>query len=250
MQRLTNKLTTYTIATVLILLCCVLPASANDKDTSSSLTIACSANFVAVMDKLLPIFKAQVKTDIRVKVVTGSSGTLATQLRYGAPYDVFFSADAILPRQLKTDGFGIKSSVYALGELVFYSLDGNESLDDLVTRLPHITLAIANPRYAPYGQAAVEVLAHLQIKPKKTVTGGSILHTFHYVESQNAQLGLIAKSLLQQPHNGTAIAIPSEWYQPIEQHVLLVNDSVFARKFYHFVQTEQAQLLIKSMGYR
>ena len=202
------------------------------------------------MDKLLPVFKAQIKTDIRVKVVTGSSGTLATQLRYGAPYDVFFSADARLPTQLKTDGFGIKSSVYALGELVFYSLDGNESLDDLVTRLPHITLAIANPRYAPYGQAAVEVLAHLQIKPKKTVTGGSILHTFHYVESQNAQLGLIAKSLLQQPHNGTAIAIPSEWYQPIEQHVLLVNDSVFARKFYHFVQTEQAQLLIKSMGYR
>lgn len=250
MQRLTNKLIIYTIATVLILLCCVLPASANDKDTSSSLTIACSANFVAVMDKLLPIFKAQVKTDIRVKVVTGSSGTLATQLRYGAPYDVFFSADARLPTQLKTDGFGIKSSVYALGELVFYSLDGNESLDDLVTRLPHITLAIANPRYAPYGQAAVEVLAHLQIKPKKTVTGGSILHTFHYVESQNAQLGLIAKSLLQQPHNGTAIAISSEWYQPIEQHVLLVNDSVFARKFYHFVQTEQAQLLIKSMGYR
>ncbi|MCP4586424.1 molybdate ABC transporter substrate-binding protein [Pseudoalteromonas sp.] len=247
---LTNKLTAYTIAILLVFLCCFFPASAHDKDTTSSLMIACSANFVAVMDKLLPVFKAQVKTDIQVKVVTGSSGTLATQLRYGAPYDVFFSADAILPTQLKNDGFGIESTMYALGDLVFYSSEGNDSLNDIMTRLPQLTLAIANPRYAPYGQAAVEVLAHLQTKPKKTVTGGSILHAFQYVESQNAELGLIAKSLLQQPHKGTVIAIPHDWYQPIEQHVLLVTHSEFARQFYHFVQTEQAQQLIKSMGYR
>lgn len=217
----------------------------------SKLTIACAANFSATMDKLVNLFQLQMSKSTEVRVVTGSSGALASQIQHGAPFDVYFSADHALPQRLKQAGLGYESIVYAKGELVLYASVQNEHLlSDWRQALSTATVAIANPKLAPYGRAALQVLQTQNVTPQRIVQGTSVLQAFQFVESGHAQLGLIAKSLLQADHLGTYIPLPIEWYEPIEQHALLLTPHPSAKAFFDFVQSDAAKQLINASGYR
>ncbi len=237
----------------LCLMCCIafIMAPVNAKELTPRLNIACSANFSAAMTELKTLFLQTYSQPIEINISIASSGTLATQISHGAPYDIFFSADQAFPEQLKAQGIGIESAPYALGLLVLYSLDQQTTaLEKLQNHSNKLTVVIANPKYAPYGKAAMQVLSQLKVTPKRLVKGTSVLHAYQYVESGHAELGFIAKSVLLATRQGVEEEIPLSWYEPISQHALLLSASPQARAFFKFVQTKQAQSLIQSMGYQ
>lgn len=221
------------------------------KAEQNPITIACAANFSATMEKLVARFQARQQTPVALRVATGSSSGLATQIMHGAPYDLFFSADKQLVQRLMKKGIGYEHTRYAIGELVLYSRENMAAgLEAALLNITEATLAIANPKLAPYGAAAEAVLLKRGVQPRKLVRGTSVLHAFQFVESGHAQFGLIAKSLLQSTHQGHWLTIPSHWHPPIEQHALLLSQKATASAFFDFVQSEEGQSLIKASGYR
>ncbi|WP_105169740.1 molybdate ABC transporter substrate-binding protein [Pseudoalteromonas sp. T1lg23B] len=218
---------------------------------SSKLTIACAANFRPTMNKLVSAFKQHSNHQIEIRISTGSSGSLATQILHGAPYDLFFSADTLFPQLLEQAGIGREKYAYASGELVLYSLNKSQTeLSVWLNEMKDATVAIANPKLAPYGRTAASILQHQGVTPQRLVNGTSVLHAFQLVENGHAQYAFIAKSLLQTTFSGQWIAIPTHWYEPIEQHALLLTDNAHANAFFDYVKSDAAQLLISDSGYR
>ena len=235
---------------VLLLVSVLVIKTARADNSSAQLTIACSANFSATMEQLTALFIATYDQPIAIKVSTASSGTLATQIMHGAPFDLFFSADKAYPARLKKQGIGIELAQYAAGVLVLYANKQDVTLEQLTSRANNLTLAIANPKYAPYGKAAIQALEQLQFKPKRLIRGNSVLHAFQYVDSGHADLGFVAKSVLWPQQQAKAIEIPRSWYEPITQDVLLLSTSSHARAFFEFMQSKPAHTLIQKMGYK
>ncbi|WP_138551314.1 molybdate ABC transporter substrate-binding protein [Pseudoalteromonas rubra] len=238
----------YTAICLVVLLLLFVPLT---EAKPTRLTLACAANFSATMNKLVTLFELQTKEAMDIRVSVGSSGSLATQIQHGAPYDVFLSADKHYVELLTQAGFGHDRAPYALGELVLYSLDKSpQGLDLALMNTAKATVVIANPKHAPYGRAAEQILQRHRSKPKRLVKGNSVLQAFQYVESGHAQYGLIAKSLLKPGFKGQWFDIPAHWYDPIEQHALLLAEHSAARAFFEFIQSDDAQQLIKASGYR
>lgn len=192
-------------------------------------------------------------------LISGSTGKHNAQIRNGAPFDVFFAADAIRPERLERDGLTVVGTrtTYAVGRLVLWSARpryvdaGGEVLrgDDF----RH--LAIANPKLAPYGRAAEEVLRAFGVWEEvsgRLVRGENVAQTLHFIQSGNAELGFVAYSQLRamgQQADGSSWEIPRELYSPIEQQVVLLKDTSDARALLAFVQSEEARKIISDFGY-
>lgn len=218
---------------------------------SDRLNIACAANFSRTLNKLIVLFQTHYSQTLDIRVSIGSSGSLATQITHGAPFDLFFSADKHFVDTLSNAEIGYERILYATGELVLYSnLATAMSLEEKMQNLKQHTVAIANPRLAPYGHAALVILHQQKVAPKRVVKGTSVLHAYQYVESGHAQYGFIAKSLLQSEDTGHWSSIPYDWYAPIEQHALRLSQSDLANAFFTFIQSAEAQAVIKQSGYR
>lgn len=207
----------------LLMFCCLV--SAVSTVHAEKITVAAAADLKFAMDEIVSEFKKSNPTD-EVEVIYGSSGRFHAQIRQGAPYDLFFSADMAFPRELVKSGFAASEvKLYAWGRTVLWSgaLDASKmTLADLADAAI-CRIAIANPRHAPYGKRAEEALRAAGVWDQvesKLVYGENIAHTAQLVQTGNAQVGILALSLALSPElspKGSYRLIPDDLHEPLEQ---------------------------------
>lgn len=227
----------------------------------TTLTVAVAANVQFAMGELRQEFKKE--TGIRIKTVISSSGKLTAQIQNGAPFDVFLSANMKYPETLYKEGYAAtKPKVYAYGSLVlwtFKDLDLSKGINMLSDNKVR-KVAIANPKNAPYGIAAINTLNYYKIYEKvkpKLVYGESISQTNLYVASETADAGLTAKSVVLSPKmkgKGKWIEIDKSAYKPIAQGIVITNHGVknkdsASQKFYNFLFSYKAKEILEKYGY-
>lgn len=241
------------ILTILAML--ALPAFATEK-----LTIAAASDLKFCLDEVISSFKKS-HTGADVEVTYGSSGNFEAQIEQGAPFDLFFSADIEFPRALAKAGFAASDvEPYARGRIVLWSatLDATElSVADL-TRADIQKIAIANPQHAPYGKRAEEALRARGIWQKvepKLVLGENIAQTAQFVQSGNAQVGIIALSLAMSPEmagKGTYSLVPDNLHKPLEQGFMITKraaDNALARAFAGYMRLPETRQLMARYGF-
>lgn len=225
------------------------------------LTIAVAANAQYVMEALRDEFTKE--TNIDLQLIVGSSGKLTAQIQQGAPFDVFMSADMKYPAALYKENLTVEApKVYALGTLVLWSMQAINLSKGVSVVLQNDVkkIAIANPKLAPYGEAAVAVLKAYQVYAgcePKLVFGESIAQVNQYILSQAVQAGFTAKSVVMEPAmkgKGKWIELDRTKYTPIEQGVVLLKNAkgqnlLAARKFVDFLFSNQAKAIFKQYGY-
>ena len=227
---------------------------------SQKLTIAAASDLKFAMEEIIQGFHRQ-NPGSQVDGVYGSSGQFATQIQQGAPFDIFFSADVAYPKELIQKGFAASGlTPYALGRIVIWSAMEDASLlrlGDLTSpRFAHI--AIANPRHAPYGQRAQEALTSAgvgDLVASQLVYGENIAQTAQFVQTKNAQVGIIALSLVLSPamaKQGGFYLIPQEFHTPLEQGFIITlraKDNALATKFTDFMGTPEVKVIMKRYGF-
>lgn len=226
------------------------------------ITVAAAANVQYAMNELKAEFTK--KTGITVDVVIGSSGQLTAQINEGAPYDIFISADMKYPQSLYASKNAVDTPrVYARGSLVLWTLTKGIKPDSTLAVLLSARvkkIALANPRTAPYGVAAVEAMKKGGIYDKvagKLVYGESIAPTNHFIFTKTAEIGFTAKSVVLSPkmkNKGEWIELSSGSYKPIEQGCVILkygfkNHREDAIKFYNFLFSQKAKDILKKYGY-
>lgn len=238
------------------LLCawCLLPVGIVNAEP---VRVAVASNFKGPMVEIIRQYEQQ--TGQQVIPSFGSTGKQYAQIVHGAPFDAFFAADAIRPQRLAREGNALPNSrfTYAIGKLVLWSPRSNlvDSHGNVLLNGGFRHLAIANPKLAPYGQAAQETLQALGIweaSLPKLVRGENIAQTFQYVVSGNAELGFVAYSQVRQfekTDRGSIWEVPATLYSPIEQQAVVLKDSPAIREFVSYIQSEQALKIIHAYGY-
>jgi len=226
---------------------------------AQNLKIAVAANLAPVIKVLQADFKT--KTGITIEPIVGSSGNLSTQIRNGAPFDVFLSADVEFPETLFKEGFGLKKPVvYAQGRLIICSNQniGFENWERVLLTRRIKKIAIANAAIAPYGKAAEEALKSKGILDdikSKIVTGESISQINTYITTGVVDVGFTTQALVADPANKTQFywaRIDPKTYSPIEQGMLLLkhaSGNANAEKFYAYVLSPAAKATFKKYGY-
>ncbi|WP_084206841.1 molybdate ABC transporter substrate-binding protein [Marinobacter lutaoensis] len=237
---------------LLLLLPAVTPAVAGD------VAVAVAANFTDTTRALAERFEAE--TGHTVTASFGSTGKLYAQIRNGAPFDVFMAADGRRPALLEDSPLAVAGSrfTYARGKLALWSPQPGTFTDaeHYLAEARFTRLAIANPKTAPYGLAAQQVLEHLglwaRLQPR-LVRGDSIAQAFQFVASGNAQAGFVALSQVRAwPNDGTLWTVPQAYYAPIEQQALLLTrgaDKDAASAWLAWLRGETALAIIRSYGY-
>ncbi|MBI2471741.1 MAG: molybdate ABC transporter substrate-binding protein [Planctomycetes bacterium] len=201
---------------------------------------------------------------IRVEVSYGSSGNFYAQIKQGAPFDIFFSADASYPERLEEEGFAVKGQrkIYAIGKIVLL-VPKNSSLNPqkglIIVLNPKIKkIAIANPKHAPYGRAAEESLRYYGLLDKvqgKLVFGENISQTAQFVQTGAADAGIIAMSLAISPgmsESGSYWIIPTESYSRLEQAYTVLQrgkDKSSVKTFLEFVQAKKGKKVLSDYGF-
>jgi molybdate transport system substrate-binding protein len=204
------------------------------------------------------------ETGHKVEITFGSSGNFFSQIQNGAPFDVFFSADIEYPNRLQQANLTEPTSLlrYAVGRLVIWvpadsKINLIERKWDALLDSSVQKIAVANPEHAPYGRAAVEALKSAGIYDKvqpKLVYGENISQAAQFVQSGNAQAGIIALSLIISPEmkDGQRWKVPLDQYTPIEQAAVIMKtarDKDAARAFLAFVSSDAGQLTLSSYGF-
>lgn len=227
--------------------------------SSEEIRVAVASNFAAAMNEIVNEFEQT--SGHTVHLSFGSSGKFFAQLKHGAPFHLFFSADQVKPLALEQEGLAVAGSrfTYALGALVLWSrtLELSDKGVNILRSGEFNKLALANPRLAPYGVAAEEVLTNLQLREitkPKWVQGENIAQTWQFVHSGNAELGFVAMSQIVYQENdvGFVWMVPSNLYNPIRQDAVLLRtgeSSRAARELLDFVRSEQAKKIIEAYGY-
>ncbi|MGL1888754.1 MAG: molybdate ABC transporter substrate-binding protein [Reichenbachiella sp.] len=242
----------------------ILTTSACQTKQSNTVRIAVAANMQHPVQALVEHFES--KHPIQVESSSSSSGILATQIRHGAPYDVFISANMMYPDLLHQEGLTISAPItYAYGTLILWTLndqiDLNQGFKACLLSNNVERIAIANPETAPYGIAAMEVLENTELFGKlqsKLIKGESISQVNQYTQSNSVEVGITSKSVLYTPNlsnKGRSLDIDSKYYTPISQGiVLLKTDDENRRKnaslFYDFMLSEDAALILSKYGYQ
>lgn len=228
--------------------------------SANEVQVAVASNFSKPLETLATAFKAKSGHDL--KVSAGATGKLYAQIENGAPFEVFLSADSKTPKKLVDAQLAVADSqfTYALGKLVLWSSskDTIDAQGEVLQRNEFKYLAIANPKTAPYGAAALEVLEHLglaQTLEAKLVQGENISQAYEFVSTGNAELGFVAWSQVVQDgvlKEGSVWQVPENLYQPIQQDAVLLTkgkNSTAAQALLAFLKTPEAQKLIADAGY-
>jgi molybdate transport system substrate-binding protein len=227
---------------------------------AEKITIAAAADLKFAMDEIVTGFNKNHSGD-EVQVVYGSSGKFHTQIQQEAPYDLYFSADIAYPRELaKQDLAASEVKPYAVGRIVLWSAEIDATKMTLANLTdPKITkIAIANPKHAPYGKRAEEVLRSAGLWEKvqsKLVFGENISQTAQYVQSGNAQVGIIALSLVLNPElskKGGYYLIPDNMHNPLEQGFIITKrgaNKPLAKKFAEYMGSKQARGVMTKYGF-
>jgi molybdate transport system substrate-binding protein len=222
--------------------------------------LAVAANFAAPAKRLAEQFARQRGHQLLLNV--GSTGKFYAQIKNGAPFDVFLSADEETPARLEQEKLAVSGTrfAYALGKLVLWSAQPGlvDNSGNVLRQGKFRKLAMANPRLAPYGAAARETMEKLGVwttLQEKLVQGENIAQTLQFVASGNADLGFVALSQLRDEGArvvGSHWDVPSSFHAPIRQAaVLLVHGqrNPAAREFLDFLRSPPALRLIQNFGY-
>ncbi len=224
---------------------------------ADSITVAVASNFTAPANDLATAFEKE--TGHSVRLTFGSSGKLLAQVTHGAPFDVFLSADQAKPLKLEEESLAVPGTrfTYALGTLALWTASDTPARDILMEG-EYSRLALANPRLAPYGEAAMQVLSALglsEASQPKIVMGENITQTWQFVATGNAEIGFVALSQILKDGEispGNAWVIPADLYDPVKQDAVLLTrakDNDVARQWLAFLQSEAGQNVIKGFGY-
>ncbi len=225
---------------------------------ADEIRVAVASNFAKAMADLAADFEQA--TGHMVVPAFGSTGRHYAQIRNGAPFDAFFAADAERPRLLEDAGLTIAGSrfTYAIGQIALWRPSAGQTAigPDALSDPGFRHLAIANPKLAPYGVAARQVLSDLGLWAPlqgRLVRGENIAQTFQFVASGNADLGFVAVSQIKSGNGavtGAAWIPPIEAYRPIVQQAVLLKNGDAARAFMKYVKDRDARAVIERHGYR
>jgi molybdate transport system substrate-binding protein len=231
--------------------------------TAQEITVAAAADMSAALPELVSAYTK--KTGQSVRLSFGASGNLSNQIRNGAPFDIFFSADEQFPQQLINEGLAEKDTLYryAVGRLVLW-VSNDSPLDLAKVGIKGLLdpsvkkISIANPATAPYGRAAEATLRHFEIYDQvsgRLVVGENISQAAQFVESGNAQAGLLALSHALAPamkDKGRYWAVPLDAYPTLNQAAVVISKSKqqdAARKFLEFLRSPEATTILVSYGF-
>ncbi len=243
------------VAPLLLLALTAVPVLADDAQ------VAVAANFTAPMKLIAADFEKD--TGHRAILSFGATGKFYAQITNGAPFDVFLAADDDTPLKLEKAGGAVNGSrfVYAVGKLVLWSAQPDlvDAQGDVLRENKFSKLAIAAPKLAPYGAAAVETMTKLGLMATlepKLVTGESIGQAFSFVSTGNADLGFLALSQVFERgklKSGSAWLVPSSLHSPIRQEAVLLTkgkDNKAAQALMAYLKTDKAKAVIRSFGYQ
>jgi molybdate transport system substrate-binding protein len=229
--------------------------------SAAEIKVAVASNFTDTMNDIAAAFETS--TGHKLSLSNGSSGKFYAQIKNGAPFEIFFSADVEKPLQLEKDGLTVPDTrfTYAIGMLALWSAKPGfvDTEGKILSQGNFNKLAIANPRLAPYGVAAMQILEELgiaQALKAKLVQGENIAQTFQFVETGNAELGFIALSQIMKRGaitKGSTWIVPSYLHKPVRQDAVLLKagaDSAAARQLLKFMRSRQATSIIAAYGYR
>jgi molybdate transport system substrate-binding protein len=225
------------------------------------LTVAVAASVKFVFDELKAEFKKS--SGIEVNGVFASSGKITAQVKSGAPYDVFMSADMEFPAVLHKEGYAVTApKVYARGVLVLWTLQPLDLKQGItVLNTPAVKkVAMANPKLAPYGAEAMHALEYFRLRAAvepKLIFGESISQVNQYVDTRSVEIGFTAKSVVLAPQmlgRGSWIEVPRNSYQPIEQGIVLLKhgnetNALAAKQFMDFMVSGKARHILENFGY-
>lgn len=243
---------------VLAIIGMILPTLAFSED----LTIAAASDLNFAFKELIAEYEKQ--TGSHAKLSLGSSGNFFSQIQNGAPFDLYFSADIGYPKKLEEAGLSVPGSLYryAVGRIVMWTGNGTridvaKGLDAL--REPTVKkIAIANPKHAPYGRAAVAAMEHFKVYDQvkdRLVLGENISQAAQFVESGACDIGIIALSLALAPTmkaKGTYWEVPTDAHPPLEQGAVILKSSTHqqsSRQFLEFMKSSQGQEIMKRYGF-
>ena len=234
---------------------------------AADISVAVASNFKHTLQKLAADFK--VKTDHDLIISSASSGKLFAQIVHGAPYDVFLSADEKNVDLLISKKIASADSayIYALGKLVLisniepdagFNMESEHGCKQVLSSHRLRRLAIANPKIAPYGLAAKQVLYKLglwQQLQSRIVMGENILQTFQFVSTKNAEAGFVAQSMLnigKKIEYACLWDVPADLYSPIKQKMVVLNKAKTKRvvqAFVQYIKSDHAREIISATGY-
>lgn len=224
---------------------------------AAELKVAVASNFSGAIKSITRRYESL--SGNTVILVFGSTGKHYAQIRNGAPFDAFFAADVRRAKLLEEEGVALSGSrfTYAMGKVILWSpkADYVDSEGKVLEQGEFSHLAIANPKLAPYGKAAQEVLQARGVWEAlrgSTVRGENIGQTFQFVKSGNAELGFVAYSQVKRPDHpidGSFWEISQSLYSPIEQQAVLLKDNDAARDFLSFIKSDESLEIIRGFGY-
>ncbi len=246
---------------VIFALCLFLVASVSVA-TAEEITIAAASDLNFAFREIATEYENT--TGNHVRLTLGSSGNFFAQIQNGAPFDLYFSADIAYPRKLEEAGLTVPGSLYpyAIGRIVLWT--GNESHLDLSKGLEVLReqtikkIAIANPKHAPYGRAAVAAMEHFKVYDQvkyKLILGENISQAAQFIESGACDIGIIALSLAVAPamkSKGTYWEVPADAHLPLEQGAVILKSSKnqeAARQFLEFIKGPNGQEIMKRYGF-
>ncbi len=219
----------------------------------AQLLVATASNFKPTLIRLAASF--QLESGHEVVITSAATGVLYNQIIHGAPFQVLLAADAELPTSLEQDGYTLADSrfTYAYGKLVLaYQPQLQALASEGVSALlqhPELQLVIANPEHAPYGRAAMAVLARFpQPRERRLIRASNVAQAFQMWFSGGVELALLAKSYA--PAN--VLTIPASWHPPLEQQAVLLraaSGNVAAQDFMAYLQSAPGRELIRLGGY-
>lgn len=223
--------------------------------------VAVASNFYKPMLQLAAEFEQA--TGNKVTLSAGSTGALYAQIKNGAPFELFLAADQRRPEALESEQLAINGSrfTYAQGQLAFWSKQsGYNTQQDFINAVSSVEhIAIASPKNAPYGAAAIDTMEKLGVYEKaksKIVEGNNIGQTYQYVSSASVACGFVALSQVYQNGKiteGSAWLVPDSLHRPLKQDAVLLKQgegNAVAQSLLAFLQSEAAKQTIRSFGYK
>ena len=227
---------------------------------AAELSVAVAANFTAPMQKIAEAFEKE--TGHKLVLSYGSTGKFYAQIKNGAPFEVLFAADDETPARLEREGQGVEGTrfTYAIGKLVLWSKQPGlvDDKGEVLRTGSFDRIALADPKLAPYGAAAMQTLNKLGLADtlrSKFVQGENIGQTYQFVATQNAPLGFVALSQVfvdGRVTEGSAWMVPETLHDPIRQDALILakgKDNPAAPELVRYLKGETAKNIIRSYGY-
>ena len=227
---------------------------------AGEVTVAVAANFTAPMQKIVQAFEKD--TGHKAQLAFGATGKFYAQIKNGAPFTVLLAADDETPTRLEQEGLAVAGTrfTYATGRLALWSKQPNvvDDKGEVLRSNRFDKLAIADPKLAPYGVAAVEVMQRMGVQANvqsKLVQGESIGQTYQFVSTENAQLGFVALSQISRDGRitqGSAWVVPTHLHTPLNQDAVLLHagkGNAAATALLKYLQGETAKAIIQSYGY-